>query len=135
MLCYTRSMVMHRQAPALDRRAILGIAEGGDYDDSGEWLAGDVTEHGIWAALKDSMIGIEAEIDGVSQEADAELIARYRADVITEAMRGEIGNMTGKPFIGWYLQFENVKYAITGANELAIYGRRRFMKIMGRLES
>ena len=128
-------MVMTRQAPALDRRAILGIAEGGDFDDSGEWLAGDVTEHGIWAALKDSMFGVEAEIDGVQQIYDVELIARYRADVITEAMRGEMGNMTGKPFIGWYLQFENVSYQIIGAQELAMYGRRRFMKIMGRLES
>ena len=81
------------------------------------------------------MIGIEAGIDGVSQEADVELIARYRADVITEAMRGEIGNMTGKPFIGWYLDFENVQYQIIGAQEMAMYGRRRFMKIMGRLES
>ena len=126
---------MTRQAPALDRRAILGIAEGGDFDDSGEWLAGDVNEHGIWAALKDSMFGVEAEIDGISQEADVELISRWRADVILEAMRGEIGNMTGKPFIGWYLDFENVRYQIIGANELAIYGRRRFMKIMGRLES
>ena len=128
-------MVMHRQSPALDRRAILGIAEGGDHDDSGEWLAGDVTEHGIWAALKDSMIGVEAEIGGVQQIYDVELIARYRADVITEAMRGEIGNMTGKPFIGWYLDFENVQYQIIGAQEMAMYGRRRFMKIMGRLES
>ena len=126
-------MVMHRQSPALDRRAILAVAEGSDFDDSGEWLASAVTEHGIWAALLESMIGVEAEIGGVQQIYDVELIARYRADVITESLSGAIGNMTGKPFIGWYLQFENVRYQIVGAQELAQFGRRRFMKIMGRL--
>ena len=106
--------------------------------DSGEWLAGDVTEHGIWAALKDSMIGIEAETDGISQEADVELTARYRADVITEATeRRCCRHMTGKPFIGWYLDFENVSDTQSrGRNELAMYGRSvDFMKIIGRLET
>ena len=81
------------------------------------------------------MIGIDAEIDGISQEADVELTARYRADVITESLSGDVAAKTGKPFIGWYLDFEGIRYKITGAQELAMYGRRRFMKIIGRLET
>ena len=128
-------MVMHRQSPALDRRAILAIAARGSLNQFGEWATGDVTEHAIWVCLKDSMIGIEAQLDGISQEADVELIARYRADVITEALSGDVGSMTGLPFIGWHLTYENVRYVIIGAQELAMYGRRRFMKIVGRLET
>ena len=78
MLCYTFFMVMHRQAPTLDRRATLGIAAPGFHNDCGEWVMGAVTEHGIWVSLKDSLIGIDPSVDGIQQEADAELIARYR---------------------------------------------------------
>ena len=75
-------MVMHKQSPALDRRAILAIAARGSLNQYGEFeQRRDVTEHAIWVCLKDSMIGIEAQLDGISQEADVELIARYRADV------------------------------------------------------
>ena len=52
MLCYTFLMVMHKQAPTLDRRAILGIAAPGDFNNCGEFEHGAVTEHGIWAALR-----------------------------------------------------------------------------------
>ena len=128
-------MVMHRQSPALDRRASIGIAERGHRNENGRWQQGDVTEHSLWVCLKDSMVGIEAEIDGISQEADVELTARYRADVIVEALSGDVAAKTGKPFIGWHLDFEGIRYKITGAQELAMYGRRRFMKIVGRLET
>ena len=128
-------MVMHRQAPTLDRRANLGIAAPGMFNEHGEWVMGNVTEHGIWVSLKDSLIGIDPSVDGIQQEADAELFARYRADVITEATNGQLSAQTGLPFIGWYLTFEGVRYLIIEAQELPALGRRRFMKIVGRLET
>ena len=128
-------MVMHKQAPTLDRRAILGIAASGHRNQYGVWVMGAVTEHGIWVSLRDSLIGIDPSVDGIQQEADAELIARYRADVITEATNGALGGQTGLPFIAWHLTFEGVRYVIIEAQELPALGRRRFMKIVGRLET
>ena len=128
-------MVMHRQAPTLDRRATLGIASPGHRNQYGEFEPGQVTEHTIWVSLRDSLIGIDPSVDGIQQEADAELIARYRADVITEATNGDLSAQTGLPFIDWYLTFEGVRYVIIEAQELPALGRRRFMKIVGRLET
>ena len=128
-------MVMHRQAPTLDRRAILGIVSPGHRNENGRYVPGALTEHTIWVSLRDSLIGIDPLTDGIQQEADAELIARYRADVITEATNGDLGAQTGLPFIGWHLTFESVRYSIIEAQELPALGRRRFMKIVGRLET
>ena len=55
--------------------------------------------------------------------------------MITEATSGDVSTQTGKPFIGWYVTYENVRYQVLEAQELAMYGRRRFMKIVGRFES
>ena len=128
-------MVMHRQAPTLDRRAILGIAAPGHHNQYGEWVLGVVTEHPIWVTLRDSLIGIDTEVFGIQGEYDVQLVTRYRADVIVEALSGDVGGMTGLPFIGWHLTFEGVRYVIIEAQELPALGRRRFMKIVGRLET
>ena len=128
-------MVMHKQAPSLDRRAILGIAAPGHRNQNGVWVMGAVTQHGIWVSLRDSLIGIDPSVDGIQQEADASLFTRYRADVILEATNGALSAQTGLPFIGWHLTFEGVRYVIIEAQELPALGRRRFMKIVGRLET
>ena len=128
-------MVTHRQAPTLDRRATLGIATPGHRNENGRWVPGAVNDHVIWVALRDSLIGIDPTVGGISQEADTELIARYRADVITEATNGDLGGQTGLPFVDWHLTFEGVRYVIIEAQELPALGRRRFMKIVGRLET
>ena len=128
-------MVMHRQAPTLDRRATLAIAAPGDFNDYGEYEQGVVTNHAVWAALKDSLIALETAVDGVQQEADVSLIMRYRSDVIIESTNSAVSADTGLPFIGWSLQFEGVSYLPVEAKELPMYGRRRFMEVKGRLET
>ena len=119
-----------RQAPVLDRRGILGIPAPGEYV-SGEWEQGAITEHGIWYALREWDVGIAVETFGTRQLADIEIITRYRADVIQEALSGEISSQTGRAFIDWYLELDGVRFEILGAEEMPEHGRRRFMKIEG----
>ena len=119
-----------RQAPLLDRRGILGIRAHGSYM-GGEWVTGAVAQHGIWYALREWDVGIAVEPFGTRQLADVEIITRYRADVIQEALSGEISSQTGRAFIDWYLELDGVRFEILGAEEMPEHGRRRFMKIKG----
>ena len=119
-----------RQAPALDRRGILGIASG-SRSTSGIWVSGTPTQHVIWYMLKEWEIGIAVETFGNRQLADVEICTRYRRDVIQEALGGDVGVSTGRAFVDWYLELEGVRYEIMGAEEMPDYGRRRFMKIEG----
>ena len=123
-------MVTTRQAPALDRRGILGIPAQGRRED-GVWVSGAITRHGIWYALREWDVGIAVEVSGTRQLADVTIIARYRGDVIQEALGGAVGMQTGRAFVDWYLELDGVRFEIMGAEEMPDYGRRRFMKIEG----
>ena len=120
-----------RQAPLLDRRGIIGIPAPGSYSNGGEWTSGAITEHGVWYALREWDVGIAVETFGTRQLADVEIITRYRADVMKEALGGDVGMMTGRAFIDWFLELDGIRFEILGAEEMPDYGRRRFMKIEG----
>jgi len=111
------------QAPLLDRRGILGIAAQGSRT-NGVYQSGAVTEHAIWYALRDWDVAIDVQPEGTRQRGDIELITRYRRDVIVEALNN-------RAFVGWYLDMDGVRFKLLDAEEMPMYGRRRFMKIKG----
>ena len=113
-----------RQAPTLDRTAIIGIAEQGSRNQYGEYDIGAVAEHPLWFALRDWEAGADVGMEGVRQTGDIEIITRYRRDVLIEAL-------SDRAFAGWYLALEGLRFKILDAAELPRYGRRRFMKIVG----
>lgn len=125
-------VIQNRQAPVLDRRATLSIAPRGTRSKGGKWTQGNPVDHEIWACLKD--LELEQEPSGVGgwfQTGMVEVITRYRRDVIVEAVSGDVSQQTGHAFIGWALTLDGVQYDILDAEEMPVYGRRRFMKIRG----
>ena len=130
-ICIVVSIMVTRQAPVLDRRAMLRIAPAGSRNEYGEWVIPSApVQHEIWYGLRDWDIAPDPTASGVAQSAETEIITRYRRDVIVEALSGEIGGQTGHAFINWALSVDGVDFAITDAAELPQFGRRRFMKLI-----
>ena len=121
---------MTRQAPRLDRRATLKIAPAGRRNEYGEWTQDAPVAHEIWYALRDWDIAPDPTISGIDQTGEAEIITRYRRDVIVEAVSGDVSPHTGHAFLGWALVAETLSWSIVDASELPQFGRRRFMKLV-----
>ena len=106
--------------PVLDRIATLGMRGAGERNIYGEWEAGALTEIQIWGCLKLADFQDMLHEAGRRQVADLEFLTRYRADILA-----------ADTYEDWRLTLDGVTYHITGAQELAKYGRRRYMKIEG----
>ena len=114
----------------MDRRATLKIASAGRRNKYGEWLQGAPVAHEIWYSLRDWDIAPDPTISGIDQTGEAEIITRYRRDVIVEAVSGDVSTKTGRAFVGWALVAETLSWSIVDAAELPQFGRRRFMKLV-----
>ncbi len=122
-------MLQNRQAPLLDRKAVLGISGPGQRI-KGVWHNGDVIRHSIWLCLRALDLAQEPSgVDGWFQAGALEVITRYRRDVIVEAVSGDVGMQTGHAFLGWYLALDGAQFTILNAAEMPEYGRRRFMAL------
>ena len=95
---------------ALDRRITLHLREQGDYDDSGRFVPGVETDHGIWATLIPQPINRDVLPGGVRTITLQQWRIRWRSDLADTGITEVSISADGVRYIVTNIQEDNGRF-------------------------